>query len=72
MLVLTRFSGESTFITCPDGTKIRVVVERLRADKIRLMFDAPKNYEIHRDDAGYDKEGKPLSIPIPAPRPPSA
>lgn len=48
MLVLSRQRDESIIIICPDGTEIIIKVVDIRWDKIRLGFDAPKAYLVHR------------------------
>jgi len=50
MLVLERKAGESVTITCPDGTIITVAVVTLEGMRTKLSFDAPRSYQIMRDD----------------------
>lgn len=52
MLVLSRKADESISIRCPDGTFITVRIVDIKSfgTRVRLGFDAPDNYEIHRSE----------------------
>ena len=53
-LCLTSQQEERVYITTPDGTLITVAVIGFRRRKgiraVRLAFDAPKSYTIHREE----------------------
>lgn len=64
MLVLSRHTNEKVVITLKDaeGNKLEsleVVVVAIRGDKVRLGFDAPANFEIHRKEVqeAIDRDG---------------
>ena len=63
-LCLTRQQEERVQITCPDGTQITVAVIGFRRRKgvraVRLAFEAPKSYTIHREEVQreIDKEAE--------------
>lgn len=46
MLVLTRRVGEGIVI----GTDVRVVVNEIRTDKVRVGVDAPASMPVHREE----------------------
>jgi carbon storage regulator CsrA len=50
MLVLQRLLNEEVIITCPDGTRITVVVIDILEHTVRLGFKAPLNYLIDRKE----------------------
>jgi carbon storage regulator CsrA len=61
MLVLTRKQDEKTTIRCPDGSYIEISVCRIDSNyKVRLGFDAGKDYKITRSEliekSGLSKE----------------
>ena len=61
MLVLTRKQDEKTTICCPDGSFIEISVCRIDSSyKVRLGFDAGKDYKITRTEliekSGLSKE----------------
>ena len=53
MLVLARKNLEKITIRVPEGTsgEIIVTIVDIKANSIRLGFDAPRDIEIYRDDA---------------------
>jgi carbon storage regulator len=48
MLVLSRLKGEEIIITVPGGQQIRVVLVEIRGNKVRLGFEGPREFIIHR------------------------
>lgn len=50
MLVLSRVINERVFIDTPSG-RIDVVIVEVRGDRVRLGFEAPRTFQIHRDNA---------------------
>ena len=50
MLVLSRHVAESIVITCPDETRITLMMIEIRNGKARIGIDAPKDYSIHREE----------------------
>lgn len=57
MLVLSRGKGETVVITTPSGERIRVQVAKLTNNKVRLCFDAPRDFEIMRQEVAEQREG---------------
>lgn len=53
MLVLARKNLEKITIRVPEGTsgEIIVTIVDIKANSIRIGFDAPRKIEIYRDDA---------------------
>ena len=53
MLVLARKNLEKITIRVPEGTsgEIIVTIVDIKANSIRIGFDAPREIEIYRDDA---------------------
>ena len=53
MLVLARKNLEKITIRIPEGTsgEIIVTIVDIKANSIRIGFDAPREIEIYRDDA---------------------
>ena len=49
MLVLSRQSDETIII----GDNIRVTIEEVRGDKVRIGIDAPRDVTVHRQEI-YD------------------
>lgn len=49
MLILTRQNDERVFIDMPSG-RISVTIVEIRGSQVRLGFEAPREFEIHRDD----------------------
>jgi len=54
MLVLTRKRNEALYI----GDNIKITVVGLKDGSVRLGIDAPKEVNIHRDDAKCRNEKK--------------
>lgn len=52
MLVLTRKINESVQI----GENVRVIVSRIDGDKVKLVFDAPKEIAIYRTEVLEKKD----------------
>ena len=50
MLVLSRKRAEGVTVRMPDGREIKVTVEDIRGDKVRLGFSADPDVVIHRDE----------------------
>jgi carbon storage regulator CsrA len=50
MLVLSRRVGEGIVITVPGGGRIRVVVNNAWDGKASIGVEAPREYQIHRDE----------------------
>jgi carbon storage regulator CsrA len=48
MLCLTRRLDEEVIVEMPDGRIVRVRVGEVRADRVRLLFDAPQDVRIDR------------------------
>lgn len=58
MLVLGRKKDERVFITCPNGTRITVIVCRHNNDRCEIGFDAPDDVKIDREEvADIKREG---------------
>ncbi len=49
MLVLSRKKHETTVI----GDNIRITINEIRGDRVRIAIDAPKDVEVHRQEV-YD------------------
>lgn len=59
-LVLARKNNEGVTITLPTGEKIHVAVNIKSNNQVALVFDAPRNVEINRDEIEQRKnEGIP-------------
>ena len=50
MLVLARKERESVIITAPNGDRIKIFVDYIRGDKVRIGFEASDDYTIHREE----------------------
>jgi carbon storage regulator CsrA len=50
MLVLTRKTKEGILISLPDGTEVRIEVLDIKAGRVRLGFDAPRDCRIKREE----------------------
>jgi carbon storage regulator CsrA len=52
MLVLSRKAGQEVIITAPDGTRLLLHVAEFTnaGTKVRLAFDAPRGWSIHRKE----------------------
>lgn len=61
-LVLARKNNEGVTLTLPTGEKIHVAVNIKGNNQVALVFDAPRNVEINRDEVEQRKrEGVPFS-----------
>jgi carbon storage regulator len=60
MLVLTRLMEESIIIVCPNEDRILIKNVEIRGDKVRLGFEAPKDYKIYREEI-IDKVDKQMT-----------
>lgn len=50
MLVLTRRTGESLFVTLTDGSVVEVFVASVRGNSVRLSIKAPRHVQIWREE----------------------
>lgn len=50
MLVLSRETGDQTYVYLPDGRRVTVCIVNVDRNKVRLGFDAPRDIRIERDD----------------------
>jgi carbon storage regulator CsrA len=50
MLVLSRKKDEVIEIGCPDGTLLRIILVAVLDNKVRLGFDCPIEYSVHRKE----------------------
>lgn len=50
MLVLSRFPSERVFIITPDGTQLIIQAVEYRQGRMKLGFEAPKGYVVHREE----------------------
>lgn len=50
MLVLMRRRDEEIYIHCPDGSTLTVAVVRIRDGAVYLGVEAPRDYQISRDN----------------------
>lgn len=50
MLVVMRRAREGLVIDLPDGTRVRVSVERVRKDQVTLGIAAPRSVLVLRDE----------------------
>jgi sRNA-binding carbon storage regulator CsrA len=55
VLVLTRREGQVTFITAPNGDRIKIVNYDFDRGKCRLGIDAPREYTIDREEIDQRK-----------------
>jgi carbon storage regulator CsrA len=61
-LVLARKNNEGVTLTLPTGEKIHVAVNIKSNNQVALVFDAPRDVEINRDEIEQRKrEGVPFS-----------
>jgi len=51
MLIITRATDESFTVTPPGYPPIKIMVVRVRGDRVRIGIEAPQDVVIHRDDA---------------------
>ena len=51
MLILKRTLDQKIYIEVPGGDVITIMVTKIQRDGVKLGIDAPKNYQIVRDDA---------------------
>lgn len=58
MLCLSREPQEAVIITAPDGTEIRVSINKVRGDKVTIGFEAPANFIIDREEVYNAKKGR--------------
>jgi carbon storage regulator len=50
MLVFTRKKDESIIITCPTGEVIKIIVNDIMGNKIRVGIEAPKHIPVNRNE----------------------
>lgn len=50
MLVLSRFPGEKVYIITPDGTRLIIQAVEFRQGRMKLGFEAPAGYVVHREE----------------------
>ena len=50
MLMLTRKPGESITIIMPDHHEIHLTITQTKGNQVKVGFDAPAFYQIHRDE----------------------
>lgn len=63
-LVLARKQNEGVTLTLPTGEKVHVAVDIKGSNQVALIFDAPKNVEINRDEIEKRKmDGVPFEKP---------
>ena len=51
MLTITRHDWERTYILCPDGSRITLVVRQKEEGQYYVSIDAPLAYQVVRDNA---------------------
>ena len=51
MLILKRMRDDEIYIDLPTGDKITIMVTDVGKDYVRLGIEAPREYQIYRDDA---------------------
>lgn len=55
MLTLTRLRGERVILSLPDGRKVTIEVSQIDHQKCRLVFDAPQDVVIDREEVYHRK-----------------
>lgn len=50
MLILGRQTDERIVITTPSGDELEVTVVGIKGNRVRLGFEAPKQYAVHRKE----------------------
>jgi carbon storage regulator len=50
MLVLSRKRNEKIVVMTPNGEEIVFCVLEIRADRVRIGVEAPKDHAIHREE----------------------
>ena len=58
MLYLTRREGERIRILAPTGEEIWIVIKDIGYGKVRLGLDAPREWEIMREELIRDERSK--------------
>lgn len=51
MLSLNRPTGSKTTVTTPDGQSMTLIIGRSSRGGVRLIFDAPREWQIARAEA---------------------
>lgn len=68
MLVLSRklqHGQDSVVVTMPDGSRMRILILEMDRGKIRLGFDAPKSFQIMREELLPDEARPSLAFDPP-------
>jgi len=69
VLVLTRNRDEEVVICDPDGTILgRVTVCKIKGDRVRLGFDFPRSFPVHRNEVYVAIVAKRESTEFPPPQ----